>query len=75
MVNINPRALSFMFWMTAVAWVGIVFTFNHGIPLLNGGRTFYINTAISPVYLLLNELLFILSLIYGVQYITRKKDL
>ena len=73
MVNINPRALSFMFWMTAVAWVGIVFTFNHGIPLLNGGRTFYINTAISPVYLLLNELLFILSLIYGVQYITRKK--
>ena len=71
--NIDFKILILLFWITAVAWIGIVFAFNHGIPLLNGGRTFYINTAISPVYLLLNEFLFLFSVIFGIQWITHKK--
>lgn len=71
--NINSKILRLLFWITAVAWTGIVIVFNHGIPLLNGGRTFYVNTAISPFYLCLNEFLFIFSVLFGIQWITQKK--
>ena len=40
--NICPSVLVFLFWITTLAWIVIVLVFNHGIPLLNGGRTFYI---------------------------------
>lgn len=71
--NISSSVLVFLFWITTLAWIVIVLVFNHGIPLLNGGRTFYINTPISPVYLLLNEFLFVFSVIFGIQWVTRKK--
>ena len=71
--NTSLKILAFLFWITASSWILIVFVFNHGIPLLNGGRTFYINTAISPVYLLLNEFLFLFSVLFGMEWIMHKK--
>ena len=56
-------------------WYLIVFIFNKGIPLFNGGRTFYLNTPISPIYLFLNSIILIYSIIYGFQFATKRKDI
>ncbi len=72
--KLKDGALEIPFYLFAVLWYLIVFAFNGNLPLLNGGRDFYYNTAISPVYLALNELMLIYSLYFGVRAIYGKKD-
>ncbi len=64
----------YTFWFFAALWYLVVFIYNGNLPLLNNGRTFYYNTAISPVYLALNELMLIYSLYFGTRLIYGKKD-
>lgn len=72
-VNLRVKLLIAFWRISVISWVGIVVVYNHGIPLLNGGRTFYINTPVSPIYLFLNELILIYSLIFGAMFIYKNK--
>lgn len=72
--KVRDGALEYTFFFFAALWYIIVFVFNGNLPLLNGGRTFYYDTPISPVYLALNELILIYSLYFGVRVIYGKKD-
>lgn len=73
--KLNDSVLKGFFWFVIILWYAIVFVYNHGLPLLNGGRTFYMNTSISPVYLFLNELILLYSLYFGVCFAYKKSGL
>ena len=72
--KINDFWLDIFFWPTILGWYFIVFKYNHGIPLLNDGRTFYINSGISPVYIALNAIVGMYGIYYGINIIYRKTD-
>ena len=74
-LGLRKIVLDIMFIICILSWYVIVLLFNRGIPLLNGGRTFYLNSIISPVYLALNEIIRLLALFYGIRFLRKKKDL
>ena len=71
--SINNRLLDYSFIFIILAWYFIVLTNNNGgLPLFNGGRTFFLHTATSSVYLGLNELILLYSLYYGTKFVYKK---
>ena len=67
--KINDFAISLFFWGVIIAWYAIVLVFNKGLPIFNSGRTFYLDSAVSPIYNALNELVLIYSCYYGIKTI------
>lgn len=72
--KISDNVLKQFFYICVFFWYAIVLLFNKGLPLFNGGRGFYYNTAISPIYQALNEILFIYSVYFGCRLVYFKKD-
>lgn len=73
--KLNKNVLDILFYAIILLWYIIVLIYNHGIPLFNGGRTFYMNLSISPIYLALNEILLLYALYYEMEYIYNKKKI
>lgn len=72
---INSSILKIFFWIMIIVWYYIVFKYNHTLPILNGGRTFYVNLGISPIYLASKEIISIYVLYFGITYINNKRNL
>lgn len=71
--SIKDGVLELLYWLLIFFWYTIVLSYNHGLPLLNGGRTFYMNTSVSSIYLTLNQIILLYSLFYGTQLIYCKR--
>lgn len=72
--KINIGVLDYLTILLLIVWYIVVFIYNDGgLPLMNGNRTFYLNTSISSVYLALNSFLNIIALYYGIKWITEKR--
>ena len=71
--SIKDGVLELIYWLIIFFWYTIVLSYNHGLPLLNGGRTFYMNTSVSSIYLTLNQIILLYSLFYGTQLIYCKR--
>ena len=67
--KINSALLEAFYWIFLVAWYFIVLLFNGGLPLFNGGRTFFLGSLISPIYQALNQIILIYTLYYGTRCI------
>ncbi len=72
--RIDEGIMKVVFSLTIVSWYVIVFVFAGGIPLFNGGRIFFYDTAISPVYQTLNEVMLICALYYGMRVVFNYSD-
>lgn len=67
--KINISILDLFYWVFILAWYFIVIIFNKGLPLLNGGRTFFLGSLISPIYQALNEIILVYTLFYGMRLV------
>lgn len=71
---INGSVLDVFFWMVIAVWYYIVFKYNHTLPILNEGRSFYANLGISPIYLASNKIITLYTLYFGMTYINNKRN-
>lgn len=71
--SVKDGILEIFYWLIIFFWYAIVLMYNRGLPLLNGGRTFYMNTSVSSIYLALNQIILLYSLFYGTQLIYCKR--
>ena len=66
-LHVKKIYIDIAFFIIIAAWYWIVYKYNNrGLPLFNGGRTFYLYQAISPIYLAANELLTIFGAYFGI---------
>lgn len=72
--KLKHNNIVFIFWISVIFWLYIVFKYNGGIPLLNGGRIFYLNSPISPIYLALSEIILVMSLYFGYRWVIWSND-
>ena len=64
--KINDSILNKLFLFIIIGWYALVLTCNNGkIPLFDGGRTFFLNTSFSTIYLALNEIILLYALFFG----------
>ena len=63
--KINTELLDTLFWVFIIVWYFIVLLFNKGLPLFNGGRTFFLGSLVSPIYQALNQIILLYTLYYG----------
>lgn len=73
--RIQGKIVDVVYIVFLVVWNLICFKYCNGYPLLNGKRTFYLNTSISPVYLLVNEVLLLCTFYYAVQFVFHNRKL
>ena len=71
--KINSSLLNGFFWIVIVCWYVITLGFNGGLPLLNGGRTFFLGSLISPIYQALNQIILLYALYFGTSWVYRDK--
>lgn len=72
--SINPRVINLACILCIVTFLSCCIIFNDGtFPLLNGKRSFYYETAISPFYQAANACLAALALYYGFTTIRHRK--
>ncbi len=72
--KIDPGVMTLLFWLVIVLWYVVVYTFNGGIPLFNQGRGFFYNTAISPVYQALTDVITICAIYFGMRMVFNHSD-
>ena len=72
---ISDLSINLFFIVFVILFVYICLLFCHGFPLFNLKRTFYLNTGISPVYLFVNQGIYLFSLYYGIRFVLYKKNL
>ena len=71
---INKSSIDILFIISCTAWYLIVLVYCHGFPLFNGNRSFFLDTPISPIYSLLNEIIFCITLYYGFLFSNKHKS-
>lgn len=65
-----------VFVISAIIWLFIVYRYNGGLPLFNGGRSFYYDTgAVSFIYQGICGVINILTAYFGLYWINNKKGL
>lgn len=70
------QAVCMIFVFSALSWLYIVFKYNGGLPLFNGGRTFFYNSgAISFIYQSLGIVISALAMYFGLNWINTNKGL
>lgn len=73
--SIDNCWIDVFFVVLLIFWYGICAIYCKGIPLFNGKRTFYLNMAISPIYLFLNQTILLSTLYYAIRYVLHKQKL
>ena len=71
--SISPQLIRILYVISILFWHIICIIFCKGYPLLNGNRTFYLNTAFSSIYLFLNEIILLLTFYFAINYVSKHK--
>lgn len=71
--SVNENVLKILFWVSVFVWVWLVLKYNHRFPLFNGVRNFYLAKWFSPIYLATEEVIQLVAVIWGINYVTKKK--
>ena len=74
-VPLSNLVLHTAWWALTAIWYWIVFRYNKGLPLLNGGRSFFYRTAISPIYQGIGLILSVYASYYALRFVYFRKDL
>lgn len=69
---ISHTIIDLIFIVSCLIWYVIVLMYCGGFPLFNGNRTFFLGTSISPIYLFLNHIIFLITLFYGTKFKNKK---
>ena len=72
---LKEENLNLFFPIVVIGWYALVLIFNKGLPIFNHNRTFFLHQSFSIFYLLLNELLLVYAIYYGVLCIYSEKRL